>query len=50
LRLPELVLSDWASPESALARNSSNFIRLFTRLFAVLTMQRYSDFCLIPKI
>ena len=44
MRLSELVLSDWASPEPAHARNSSIFIRLFTRLFAVLTMQRYGTF------
>jgi len=30
--------------ETASARNSSKFIRLFARLIAVLTMQRYGDF------
>jgi hypothetical protein len=41
-------VSDWASPETAPARNSSNYIRLFARLFAVLTMQRYGGFQHIP--
>ena len=47
--LPEAHCSDWAPPETAFARNSSNFIRLFTRLFAVLTMQRYGVFSDWPR-
>ena len=39
----------WASLETAFARNNSNCIRLFARLIAVLTVQRYEVFLLLPN-
>ena len=44
-------LSCWALLDTSFVRNSSNYIRLFTRLIEVfwLTMQRYIDFGKIPR-